>query len=128
MNKENFVTLIMGTIGGIIFALGVCMCLISDWNSFTQGVITGAVGLAVLLVMLIVRRKMQGKPAVVLNARAVGTIILGILGTLIFGIGMCMTMVWEGMLIPGIAVGIVGIIMLICLIPVCKGIQQNTEK
>lgn len=128
MKKENFVTLIMGTIGGIIFALGMCMCLISDWNSFTQGVITGAAGLAVLLVMLIVRRKMQGKPAVVLNARAVGTIILGILGTLIFGIGMCMTMVWEGMLITGIAVGTVGIIMLICLIPVCKGIQQNTEK
>lgn len=128
MKKENFVTLIMGTIGGIIFALGMCMCLILDWNSFTQGVITGAAGLAVLLVMLIVRRKMQGKPAVVLNARAVGTIILGILGTLIFGIGMCMTMVWEGMLITGIAVGTVGIIMLICLIPVCKGIQQNTEK
>ena len=32
-----------------------------------------------------------------------------------------MTMVWN-MMIPGIAVGIVGIILLLCLIPVCKGL------
>ena len=35
---------------------------------------------------------------------------------------MCMTMIWE-MMIPGIAVGLVGIILLLCLIPVVKGLK-----
>ena len=26
MKKENFVSLILGTVGGILFALGMCMC------------------------------------------------------------------------------------------------------
>ncbi len=33
-----------------------------------------------------------------------------------------MTMVWD-MMVPGIVVGIVGIVMLICLIPVCRGLK-----
>lgn len=28
MLKKNFVTMIMGTIGGILFVAGMCMCLI----------------------------------------------------------------------------------------------------
>lgn len=63
MKKENFVTLILVTIGGILFAVGMCMCLLPEWNAFTQGVVVSAVGAAVLLAMLIVRRKMKGKLA-----------------------------------------------------------------
>ena len=123
MKRVNFVTLILGTIGGILFALGMCMCLVAEWAAFRLGVITGAVGLAVLLAMPIVRRRMQGKPAVRWSARAVGLVALGIVGAVGLGVGMCMTMVWEGLLIPGIAVGIVGIVLLLCLIPACKGLQ-----
>ncbi|WP_343208590.1 hypothetical protein [Anaerolentibacter hominis] len=123
MKKKNFVTLIMGTAGGILFALGMCMCLITQWNTFRQGIISGAVGLLILLAMLGVRRGMEGKPIVTLNAKSIGTAILGIAGALILGVGMCMAMVWEGLMFPGIVVGIVGIILLISLIPVCKGLQ-----
>lgn len=123
MKKENFVSMIMGTIGGILFAIGMCMCLIKEWNAFQQGLIVGVIGLVILLAMMVVRRKMQGKPAVKLNAKAVGTVILGIVGALVLGIGMCMTMVWEGLMIPGIVVGIIGIILLLSLIPICKGIK-----
>lgn len=66
MKKENFASLLMGTVGGILFALGMCMCLVSEWNAFQQGVIVGAIGIVVLLIMLIVRRKMQGKPPITL--------------------------------------------------------------
>ena len=122
MKKKDFVTLMMSVVGGILFALGMCMALLPEWNAMTQGVVMGAVGLAVLLVMLLVRRKMDGKPAIVFSGKAIATTLFGIFSTVVFGIGMCMTMVWN-MMIPGIAVGIVGIILLSCLIPVCKGLK-----
>lgn len=122
MKKKDFVTLMMSVVGGILFALGMCMALLPAWNAMTQGVVIGAVGLVVLLVMLLVRRKMDGKPAIVFSGKAIATTLFGIFSTVVFGAGMCMTMVWN-MMIPGIAVGIVGIILLLCLIPVCKGLK-----
>ncbi|MFV0353098.1 MAG: hypothetical protein ACK5JF_12455 [Oscillospiraceae bacterium] len=124
MKKKNFVSMLLGTIGGILFALGMCMCLLPQWNAFTPGIVVAAIGLLVLIVMLLIRRKMEGKPAVAINAKAVGTIVLGIVGALVLGVGMCMTMVWSGLMIPGIAVGSVGIILLICLVPMYKGLHQ----
>ena len=69
MKKKDFVTLMMSVVGGILFALGMCMTLLPEWNAMTQGVVIGAVGLVVLLVMLLVRRKMDGKPAIVFNGK-----------------------------------------------------------
>lgn len=122
MKKKNFVSLVMGTVGGILFALGMCMCMLPQWNAFTQDVVVSAVGAVVLLAMLVVRRKMEGKPAVRLNGKAVATVLLGVVGALVLGVGMCMVMVWN-MLMWGIVVGIVGIVLLICLIPLCRGLQ-----
>lgn len=122
MLKKNFVSLILSTIGGILFAIGMCMCLLPQWNAFNQGVVMAAIGAAVLLAMLVVRRKMEGKPAIVLNGKAIGTVLLGIVGALSLGVGMCMVMVWS-MLMPGILVGVVGILLLLCLIPICKGLK-----
>lgn len=42
MKKADFVTLILSTIGGVLFALGMCMCLVTEWGSFDAGVILGA--------------------------------------------------------------------------------------
>lgn len=122
MKKKDYVTLILSTVGGILFALGMCMALLPEWGAMTQGIVIGAVGAVILLVMVLVRRKMDGKPAIVFNGRAIGTTLLGILGAVVLGVGMCMVMVWE-MLIPGIIVGIVGILLLLCLIPVIKGLK-----
>ncbi|MDE6529746.1 MAG: hypothetical protein K2K96_03105 [Lachnospiraceae bacterium] len=123
MKKENFVTLILGTIGGILFAIGMCMCLLPEWNAFTQGIVVSAVGAVVLLVMLVVRRKMQGKPAIKMTGKAIGAVALGIVGALVLGVGMCMVMVWEGLMVPGIIVGVIGIVLLLCLIPLCMGLK-----
>ena len=122
MKKKDFATLIMSVIGGILFALGMCMALLPEWGAMTQGIVMGAVGLVVLLVMLLVRRKMDGKPAIVFNGKAIATTLFGILATVVFGVGMCMTMIWN-IMVPGIIVGIVGIVLLICLIPICKGLK-----
>ena len=99
------------------------MCLLPEWDAFRQGEAVGAAGLVVLAVMLAARRKMQGKPPVHLSLKAVGTVLLAVLGALALGIGMCMTMVWEGLLLPGVAVGLVGILLLLGLIPLCRGLR-----
>ena len=67
MKKSSFVAMILGTIGGILFALG-------------------------------------------------------IVGALLLGVGMCLTMVWSNMIL-GIVIGIVGIVVLLCLIPLTKGLK-----
>ena len=122
MKKKDFVTLILSTVGGILFALGMCMALIPEWGAMVPGIIVGAVGAVVLLAMVLVRRKMSGTPAIVFNGKAIGITLLGVAGAIILGVGMCMTMIW-GMMVPGIIVGIVGIVALLCLIPVVKGLK-----
>ena len=123
MKKENFYTLIFCVIGGMLFALGMCMCLLPEWNAFTPGVVVAAIGAVVLIIMLITRHIMLGKPAVKVNGKTVGKIALGTVGALTLGVGMCMTMIWEGLMIWGIIVGIVGIVLLLCLIPLCAGLK-----
>ena len=123
MSKKNFVSLILSTIGGILFALGMCMAMLPEWGAFTQGIIVGCIGAVILLALVLIRRKMEGKPVIVkLSAKTVGTVILGVVGALVLGAGMCMVMIWE-MMIPGILVGIVGLVLLLCLIPLVKGIH-----
>lgn len=124
MSKKNFISLILGTIGGILFALGMCMALLPEWNAFTQGIVVGCIGVVILLAMVMVRRRMEGKPVLVkLSGKTYATILLSVVGALVLGVGMCMVMVWN-MLIPGIAVGLVGIVLLLCLIPLVKGIHE----
>ena len=36
MQKKDFVTLILSTVGGILFALGMCMALIPEWGAFMR--------------------------------------------------------------------------------------------
>lgn len=122
MKKSTFVAMILGTIGGILFALGMCMALIPEWNAFRPGVIMGVIGAAVLLIMVCVWRKMENKAPIKLSGKTIGAMLIGIVGALLLGVGMCLTMVWSHMVI-GIIIGIVGIVVLLCLIPFMKGLQ-----
>lgn len=124
MKKKDFVTLIMSTVGGILFALGMCMALVPEMGSLSAGIVAGVVGMAVLLAMVMVRRRMDGKPAIAFNGRTVGIALIGVAGAVVLGAGMCMVMVWN-MMAVGIIVGIVGILALLCLIPVCRGLKED---
>ena len=122
MKKSNFVALILGTIGTIFFALGMCMALIEEWAMRQQGTICGVIGLVVLLADLLIWRRMEGKEPIHLSGKTVGTIVLAVAGALLLGVGMCLTMVF-GYMVQGIAVGLVGIVGLLCLIPLTKGLK-----
>lgn len=123
MKKSSFVTLILGTIGGVFFALGMCMALLPEWGKFNQGVICGVAGLAILLITLFVWRKMTGKAPIKLNGKTVLSVAVGVLGVLTLGAGMCLTMVFEQMAL-GVVVGLVGIVILLMLIPLVKGLHD----
>ena len=122
MKKRDLITMFLCVPGAGLFALGMCMCLLPEWGAFGPGVFIAAVGAVVLLVLVFVRRKMEGRPAVHWSGKAVGTVLLGVAGALVLGVGMCMTMIWN-MLVPGILIGIVGIVLLLCLIPLIKGLK-----
>ena len=118
MKKSNFVALVLGTIGTVFFALGMCMALIEDWGMFRQGVVCGVIGMVVLLAALVVWRRMEGKQPVRL-----GTILVAVVGALLLGVGMCLSMVFE-LMVPGIVVGLIGIVALLMLIPLTKGLKD----
>ena len=122
MKKSNFVALILGTIGTVFFALGMCMALIEEWGMFRQGIVCGVVGLAVLLADLVVWRRMEGKEPIHLSAKTLGTVALAVAGALLLGVGMCLSMVF-GKMVLGIVIGLVGIVALLMLIPLTKGLK-----
>lgn len=122
MKKSNFVAMILGTIGMVFFALGMCMALIEEWGMFRQGIVSGIIGLVVLLLTLIVWRKMEGKAPIKISGKTVGTVILAVFGALLLGVGMCFSMVF-GKMILGVVIGIIGIVVLLMLIPLTKGLK-----
>lgn len=122
MKKSTFAAMILGTLGGLLFALGMCMVLIPEWNSFTPGVIMGVIGVAVLVIAILVWRKLENKKPIHISGKTLLGTAIGIVGALLFGVGMCLTMVWNNMVL-GIVLGIAGILVLLCLIPFFKGLK-----
>ena len=121
MKKSAFVNLLVGTVGGLLFALGMCMCLLPEWNVFQPGVVCTAVGFLMLLIQGIVAFFRSGKK-IKINWKLTFKIFYGVFAALVLGVGMCLIMVWNRMLL-GIAVGIVGIVLLLMLIPMFLGLK-----
>lgn len=123
MKKSSFVAMLLGTVSGVLFALGMCMALISEWGAFRPGIIFGCVGLLLGLITLIVWRKMEHKAPIHFSGKTVLTVIVGVVGALALGVGMCFSMVW-GKMVMGIVIGLIGIVVLLCLIPLTQGIKE----
>ncbi|MFV0479383.1 MAG: hypothetical protein ACK5LZ_02270 [Anaerorhabdus sp.] len=122
MKKSNFVALVFGVISLVFFGLGMVLVLVPEFAATNQGTILGVCGLVLALIGVIVWRKLENKSPVKINGKTIGYLLVGIIGALGLGLGMCMTMVW-GMMIQGTLVGLVGILVLLALIPLVKGIK-----
>ena len=60
-----------------------------------------------------------------------GTIVsltVGIISTLIFGFGMSCTMVWEGLMVPGVIIGVVGMIGIVVAYPIYNFITKKQRE
>ena len=122
MKKSSFVALLLGTVSGVLFALGMCMALLPEWNAFREGVIFGSVGIVLGVVTALIWCKMEKKKLPKLSGKTVFRVIYGIVAALILGVGMCLCLVWQ-QIIWGTLVGLLGIVLLISLIPIIKGIK-----
>lgn len=122
MKKSNFIALILGTVSGVLFSLGMCMALLPEWNAFTEGVIFGCTGLVLGFVTLLIWRKMEHKEPLRLSGKNVLFIFVSIVGILALGVGLCFCMVWNNIVL-GTLIGLAGIVLLLMLIPIAKGIK-----
>jgi hypothetical protein len=82
----------------------------------------GGFGLVLGLVTLLVWCKIEGKKLPKMSGKNIFRILYGIIAVLVLGIGMCMCMVWQNF-IWGTIIGLIGIIMLISMIPMIKGLK-----
>lgn len=123
MKKSSFVAMLLGTISGVLFALGMCMALIPEWDAFQPGIIFGCIGLVLGLITIVIWRKMEHKQPIQISGKTILTIIVGVIGALALGVGMCFCMIWNKMVI-GIIIGLIGIVVLLSLIPLVKGIKD----
>jgi len=123
MKKKHFINLVICVVAGLMFSLGMCMCLLPEWNSFTLGVVLTSIGGVILIVMGILAYVKNSKSNININWKLVGKITYGVVSALILGVAMCMIMVWN-LMIWGIIVGIIGLIMLLFLIPMFLGFKN----
>ena len=129
MKKETLLEIILGTVGGLIFALGMCMCLIPEWNLFKTGVVIAVVGFIILLCIIPIYRKghPQKEPKKINWSFALAWII-GIIGALIMGFGMSKTMVTDvtqSDMLLGIIIGIIGLLICVLDYPIYSYLKKN---
>ena len=131
MKKERLLEIILGSIGGIVFAFGMCMCLIPEWDLFKVGVVTTIIGFIVLLCIIPVHRKANPKKIIRKKKTDWGLVLtwtIGIIGSLIMGFGMSKVMVGnpEKMdIIVGMVTGVIGLLVCVLNYPVYSYIKSN---
>lgn len=131
MKKETLLEIILGTIGGLVFAVGMCMCLLPEWNMFTAGVVTAVIGFIILLCIIpIYRTEHPKKERDPINWGLVFVWIVGIIGSLIMGFGMSRIMVGDASntdMLVGLIMGVVGLIICVLNYPIYSYINSNKE-
>lgn len=129
MKKETLLEIILGTIGGVIFAIGMCMCLIPEWNLLKAGIVVGIIGFIILLGIIPVYRSTHPKKEhTPVNWSIVATWTIGIIGALIMGFGMSKIMVGNTTqvdFIVGLLTGVIGLFICVLNYPIYAYITKK---
>ena len=122
MKKNTLLMIIVGTVGGLVFSLGMCLCLISEWNMLKAGIIVVVIGGIILLLMIPVYRKDHPrKEKLKISFKTILPWIIGIIGALVMGYGMSQVMVSDpsaNAMVLGLILGIIGLVICILNYPV----------
>lgn len=129
MKKETLLEIIFGTIGGLVFAVGMCMCLIPEWNLFKVGVIVAIIGFIILLgIIPVYKNSHPKKEHTPVNWGIVATWIIGIVGALVMGFGMSKIMVGSATqvdFIVGLITGVIGLLICVLNYPIYAYITRK---
>ena len=130
MKKDTLLQIILGTIGGLTFAIGMTMGLMKEWDLLVPGIVVGIIGFIILLSIIPIYKKNHPRKQE-RNATNVGlitAIVIAIIGALIMGFGMSEVMVGspsQTELITGIIVGVVGLIICVLDFPIYSYLKSN---
>lgn len=122
MKKSSYFALVMGTVSGVLFSLGMCMALVEEWAMLRQGVIVGGIGLILALVTLLIWRRMEHKEPIKVSGKVVVRVVYAVVAALLLGVGLSLCLVMEKYIL-GTVIGLAGIVMLLGLIPMVKGLK-----
>ena len=112
MKKSNVIMMtILGTVGGLLLAIGMCMCLLPEWDAFIPGVILAAIGFVTLLAIWPISRRASGKAMVHLTGGSAAAVLIGLVGAIGLGIGLVNCL--QAVTVFGLAVGIAGIVLIL---------------
>ena len=131
MKKETLLEIILGTIGGLIFAIGMCMGLIPEWDMLGAGIVVGIIGFIILLCIIPVHRKSHPKKIKEkkeVDWGLVATWVIGVIGSLVMGFGMSRIMVGDASkidMIIGLITGVVGLIVCVLNYPIYSYVKCN---
>ena len=131
MKKGTLLEIILGTIGGLIFAIGMCMGLIQEWDMLGAGIVVGIIGFIILLCIIPVHRKSHPKKIKEkkeVDWGLVATWSIGVIGSLVMGFGMSRIMVGDASkidMIIGLITGVVGLIVCVLNYPIYSYIKGN---
>ena len=131
MKKETLLEIILGTVGSLVFAIGMCMCLIPEWDLFKAGVVVSVIGFIILLCIIPVYRTSHPKKEhKTVNWGIIITWIVGIIGSLIMGFGMSKVMTDDSNkteMLVGIITGVIGLLVCILNYPIYSYINSNKK-
>lgn len=132
MKKETLLEIILGTIGGLVFAIGMCMCLIPEWDLLKAGIVVSVIGFIILLCIIpVYRSNHPKKERGPIHWGIVFTWIIGIVGALVMGFGMSKIMTGEPTQtdrIVGMIAGVVGLIVCVLNYPIYSYLKGNKEE
>lgn len=131
MEKHTLLEIILATIGGLLLAIGLCMCLLPQWNMFTIGVIISLLGFLLLLCIIPVYQKSHiQQTAKPINWSFLFVWIIGIVGALVMGFGMSKIMASDVSrmdMIIGMGFGIIGLVACILNYPIYTYLKKKIE-
>jgi len=129
MKRETLIQIILGTVGGLIFSLGMCMWLVEEWNMFAAGIVVSIIGFLILLAIIpIYRSTHPKKPSKPIDTGLLATWIIGVVGALVMGFGMSKIMVGEAStadMIVGLITGVVGLLVCVLNYPIYAYLKGN---
>ena len=115
MKKETLQSIILWTVGGMVFAFGMCMCLIEEWNLFKPGVAVTSAGVIILLFLIPIYRKThpkkEHKPV---EKGMILSFVIGLVGIFSLGAGMALSLAenaGRNVMIGGIILGLFGLML-----------------